>query len=114
MEKSHYAAKAAYQAHTQHGDTRNKTSAILQLYEHWYRNIHHRFARKAERERLLAEPVDTEKAARVECRRVASNAPSAIEGRSRWCAQRVRIGRTWKVPENEEVLQSADCKDKTP
>jgi hypothetical protein len=39
MEKSHYAAKAAYQAYTQHGGTRNKTSAILQLYEHWYRNI---------------------------------------------------------------------------
>jgi hypothetical protein len=114
MEKSHYAAKAAYQALTQHGGTRNKTSAILQLYEHWYRNIQHRFARKAERERLLAEPVDTEKAARMECCRVASNAPSAIEGRSRWHAQRVRIGRAWKVPREEEVLQSMDCGDRTP
>ena len=29
MEKSHYAAKVAYQAHTQHRGIRNKTSAIL-------------------------------------------------------------------------------------
>jgi hypothetical protein len=33
-EKSHYAAKAAYQAHTQHVGTKNKTSAILQLYKY--------------------------------------------------------------------------------
>jgi hypothetical protein len=78
MEKSHYAAKAAYQAHTQHGGIRNKTSAMLQLYEHWYRNIQHRFARNEEHEQLLVEPVDTKKVARMECHRVAS-----IEGRSR-------------------------------
>jgi hypothetical protein len=58
--------------------------------------------------------MDTEKAARVECRRVASNAPSAIEGRNRWRTQKVQISRVWKVLGNEEVLQSMDCGDRTP
>jgi len=38
MEKSHHAAKAANQHHTQHNGTKDRTSAIVQQYQHWYRN----------------------------------------------------------------------------
>jgi len=43
MEYSHYAAKAAYQRHTQHSSGRAKKSPLVQTYQHWYRIIHHRF-----------------------------------------------------------------------
>jgi hypothetical protein len=62
------------------------------------------FARNEERTWLFAQPVGTMQGARVECQRIISNAPSAIEGRSRWLAQRVQVGRMWKVPRIEEGL----------
>ena len=59
MEKSHHAAKSSLQHHTQHDGTGRRISAIVQQYQHWYRNIQHRFANKAKlREMSLQRPID--------------------------------------------------------
>jgi hypothetical protein len=59
MEKSHHAAKSNLQHHTQHGGTEKKTSAIVQHYQHWFKNIQHRFANKAKlREISLQRPIE--------------------------------------------------------
>ena len=42
MEKSHYAAKTAYHKHIQHSGGKNRSSAIIQTYEWWFRVIQHR------------------------------------------------------------------------
>lgn len=43
MEYMRYAAKAAYQRHTQHGGGKSKKSPLEKTYQHWYRIIQHRF-----------------------------------------------------------------------
>ena len=92
MEKTHHAAKAANQNHTQHFGTKSKTSAIVQQYEHSYRNIQHRFVRNERLAWERAKPVDQNAVDTVERRRVASNSPGVIEGRDQWRAERVREG----------------------
>lgn len=95
MEKSHHAAKASNQNHTQHGGTKNKTSAIVQQYEHWYRNIQHRVLKGEEKALLKSKPVDEEALAAFRRHSLASTLPSVAEGRRRWRQSRVRIGRVW-------------------
>jgi hypothetical protein len=41
MEKMHYAAKSAFQRHTQHGGGTGRVSPIVQTYEWWYKGIQH-------------------------------------------------------------------------
>jgi hypothetical protein len=41
MEKTHYQAKTAYTKHTQHDGTDLGHSAIVQIFEWWYRVIQH-------------------------------------------------------------------------
>lgn len=106
MEKTHHAAKAANQNHTQHSGTKSKTSAIVQQYEHWYRNIQHRFVRNERLAWERAMPVDQNAVDRVERRRVASNSPGVIEGRNRWRAQRVREGSRYVVREDPSTTGS--------
>ena len=106
MEKTHHAAKAANQNHTQHFGTKSRTSAIVQQYEHWYRNIQHRFVRN---ERLASEramPVDQNAIDRVERRRIASNSPGVIEGQNHWRAQRVRDGSRYVMHEDPSIIET--------
>jgi hypothetical protein len=97
MEKSHYAAKAANQRHTQHGGGRARKSCILQQYEHWYRNIQHRYATKVRMEQeasnVVHEPVD--ESSTIERRRVASNNSNAALEHQGWRATRVCVGSVW-------------------
>lgn len=97
IEKSHHAAKAANQAHTQHGGTAARTSVIVQQYEHWYRNIQHRYTRRIEVEKTRAtrSPEDTSAAASEERRRVAWQTSSAATSHCEWRAGRVRQGSRW-------------------
>jgi hypothetical protein len=46
MEDSHHAAKIAYQRHMQHSGGRKKKSLLVQLFQHWYRIVAHRFRNK--------------------------------------------------------------------
>lgn len=63
MEMSHHAAKAANQQHTQHGGGRKRKNALLQQYEHWYRNIQHRITTKArlkEAQNVVLDPAEVD------------------------------------------------------
>jgi hypothetical protein len=107
MEKSHHAAKAATQNHTQHGGTSNKTSIIVQQYEHWYRNIQHRFVKKQQCATSKSFTEDEEEMTKFLRRSAASKAPSVVEGRNRWRQTRVRKGSVWSQRiEQLEVPQS--------
>jgi len=104
MEKSHYAAKAANQRHTQHGGGRARKSCILQQYEHWYRNIQHRYAAKLRME-LLANDVISEHgdgSSLLERRRAASNNSNASVEHEKWRATRVRSGSVYIAREPTE------------
>ena len=98
MEKSHHAAKAANQHHTQHGGTKDRTSAIVQQYQHWYRNIQHRFA-KQERLKDVANRRSMEDDAIImaatEKKRMAYNTSNAMDAARRWREGRSRLGRAW-------------------
>lgn len=97
MEKSHHAAKAATQCHTQHGGTSARTSIILQQYQHWYRNIQHRYARKAAKELADSQhpAPDLAAIAAVRRRREAWSASSAASGHQAWREGCIRHGRSW-------------------
>lgn len=98
MEKSHHAAKAANQHHTQHNGTKDRTSAIVQQYQHWYRNIQHRFAKKERLQRINnVRSVENDEfiAAALQKKRMAYNASDAVEGARRWREDRTRVGRAW-------------------
>lgn len=108
MEKSHYAAKAANQRHTQHGGGRARKSCILQQYEHWYRVIQHRYAAKLRMELLennivTSEPEDG--LSQVERRRAASNNSNASLEHQKWRATRVRSGSVYIAREQVEEDQ---------
>ena len=62
MEYSHHAAKSAYHKHTQHGGGKKKISPLLQIYEHWYRIIHHRFRNKEMKEVGIQVAIGTQEA----------------------------------------------------
>jgi hypothetical protein len=97
MEKSHHAAKSSLQHHTQHGGTERRSSAIVQQYQHWYRNIQHRFANKAKlREMSLHAPiVDANKAQISERKRLAYHTSGANVAHAAWTATRIRVGSRW-------------------
>lgn len=109
MEKSHHAAKAANQAHTQHGGTKARTSVIVQQYQHWYRNIQHRYARKFEKEQAQSQrtPEDQSALASESRRRAAWNNSSAAASHRAWRAGRVRQGRRW-VLSQDTINSSTD------
>lgn len=96
MEKSHHAAKAANQRHTQHGGGRGRKSCILQQYEHWYRNIQHRYAAKVRMEEANNVFTDQDEVDATNRRREASNNSNAAEAHELWRATRVRVGSVWK------------------
>jgi hypothetical protein len=95
MEKSHHIAKAATQSHTQHGGTSARSSIILQQYQHWYRNIQHRYARKAEKELANSQLPQPELATNeaAERRREAWISSTAAASHQAWRDRRVREGR---------------------
>jgi hypothetical protein len=109
MEKSHHAAKSSLQHHTQHGGTERRTSAIVQQYQHWYRNIQHRFANKAKlREISLHAPtVDANKAQITERKRLAYHSSGANVAHAAWTATRIRVGSRW-VGRAVEVPPASD------
>ena len=102
MEKSHHAAKAATQAHTQHGGTGNRTSVIVQQYQWWYRCIQHRHARKEQlkHDKAVQGMPDVEKLHAAAQRREAWHESSAAAAHEAWQNKRQREGKHW-VPLNE-------------
>lgn len=116
MEKSHHAAKAATQGHTQHGGTVARTSVIVQQYEWWYRCIQHRYTRKEQKKvvELQAAPVDQNAISAAAKRRAAwwaSSAPAACEqwrsgchrDRKRWV-----VGDTGEMEDIQDTVTPAD------
>ena len=105
MEKSHHAAKSSLQHHTQHGGTERRSSAIVQQYQHWYRNIQHRFANKAKlREMSLHAPTpNAHKAQITERKRLAYHSSCANVAHAAWTATRTRVGSRW-VGRRDEVV----------
>jgi hypothetical protein len=114
MEKSHHAAKAANQHHTQHGETKERTSSIVQQYQHWYRNIQHRFF-KQERIMVVANERSLEDeaimVAGIEKRRTAYNTSSAKDAARRWRDRRSRVGRVWMSNVETDVLEDGGSID---
>lgn len=103
MEKSHHAAKASSQYHGQHGGTKNRTSIIVQQYEFWYRNIHHRYEAKLQKKLRDAEGTlpDPEVIAAASQKRNAWYASNAAATCASWREGRVRRGRRYVLPEEE-------------
>lgn len=121
MEKSHHAAKAASQAHTQHGGTKDRTSIIVQQYQHWYRNIQHRYARKMAQQSTASACSAAEAshvAEEAQRRRRAWTSSGAAARLSEWREGRVRQGRRWgPIAESyirQEGLDTGDTIDTTP
>jgi hypothetical protein len=103
MEHSHHMAKTCYQRHTQHGGGKNKKSALVQTYQHWYRIIAHRFRNKelALNASNLAANIDIlEKIAQ---RREASVQSSAAAHTALWRDKRIRKGSRWVSNEDDVV-----------
>lgn len=98
MEYSHYAAKSAYQRHTQHNGGKSKKSPLLQTYQHWYRIIQHRFQeqveKSSERENHEGEQWLTMEA-QIEKRREASLNSPAQAHHLLWRQKCHRIGSKW-------------------
>lgn len=109
MEHSHYAAKAAYQRHTQHGGGRSIKSPLLQTYQHWYRIIQHRFREQAEYDAEI-QSHETEEwltvQAKIEKRREASLASSAKAHSILWRQKCQRVGSKWIPQENLAVVET--------
>jgi len=107
MEYFHYAAKAAYQRHTQHEGGKSKKSPLLQTYQHWYRIIHHRFREQTE---LDAESQSHESdewltaEAKIEKRRTTSLASSARAHSELWRQKCQRVGSKW-VPHEDHATE---------
>jgi len=103
MENSHHAAKAAYQRHTQHSRGKNRKSALLQTYEHWYRIIQYRF-RNLEFQTNDSEPTDDtpDMEVAIQARRERYLASSASAHWIAWKATRTRQGSRW-VPNSQQV-----------
>lgn len=105
MEKSHHAAKAATQGHTQHGGTAARTSVIVQQYEWWYRCIQHRYTRK-EQKKLAdsqAVPVDPSALDAAARRRAAWWASGAAAASEEWRSGRHRDKNRWVVRDTDSV-----------
>ena len=109
MEKSHHAAKAATQGHTQHGETAARTSVIVQQYKWWYRCIQHRYTRKeqkklAESQAAQVDPSAIAAAARRRDAWWASNATAASE---EWRSRRHKDRNRWVVRDTNS-MEDAD------
>jgi len=106
MENSHHAAKSAYQRHTQHSGGRNRKSALLQTYEHWYRIIQHRFRSLEFHTDAQESTDDTEDIeASIQARRERYLASSASAHWLEWKATCTRQGSRW-VPTSKEAGQN--------
>lgn len=109
MEKSHHAAKAASQAHTQHGGTKDQTSIIVQQYQHWYRNIQHRYARRIAQQASSSAVISAEAtrvAGEAQRRRLAWSASRAAPTLREWRKGRVRQGRRWVPIDEIDICQN--------
>lgn len=114
MEKSHHAAKASTQYHSQHGGTKKRVSIVVQQYQFWYRNIQHRYEAKLELKRREAQrPVpDLARTSAASKRRNAwwaSDAPVACEA---WREGRNRVGSRYVSQDN--VAESSRCNEGIP
>ena len=86
MEYSHYAAKAAYQRHTQHGGGKSKKSPLIQTFQHWYRIIQHKFVEEEKKSQsLLDTDVLLEKETLIQKHRLASISSSTKAYSKLWC-----------------------------
>ena len=95
MEKSHHQAKAANQAHTSHDGGKARISVILQQFQHWYRNIQHRYNKKLECSRVAHTPVDDARSAAACTRRERWHQSSAAIALENWRSRRKRVGKVW-------------------
>ena len=102
MEKSHHQAKAAHQAHTTHGGGKARTSAILQQFHHWYRNIQHRYRKKMEIQGAVPNPADGPRAVAASRRRERWHQSNAANACEEWRSRRRRVGGAYVI---EEVVE---------
>ena len=110
MEKSHHAAKASSQTHSQHGGTAERTSVIVQQYEFWYRNIQHKYDAKLKKkirdaESTLPDPAVIAAAERRRNAWYASNAAAACEA---WRGTRIREGKRYVACDEEDDQGGCD------
>lgn len=115
MEKSHHAAKASTQYHSQHGGTKKRVSIVVQQYQFWYRNIQHRYEAKVEkraREDIQPAP-DPEVISAAARRRDAWWASDAAAACGAWREGRERVGSQYvESQEGDEGLPAnASCGD---
>lgn len=108
MEKSHHAAKATYHRHTQHGGGKLRKSPLLQVYEHWYRIIQHRFKNKSlhDSEEFLNLTGDVA----IRARRDRSISSSAAAHHAAWRETCTRQGSRW-VPNSEDLREDVAVTD---
>ena len=117
MEKSHHAAKASTQYHSQHGGTKKRVSIVVQQYQFWYRNIQHRYEAKVEKrareeQRPAPDPTMTSAALRRRDAWWASDAAAACDA---WRQVRERVGSQYVSQESEEGSSaSASCNEGNP
>jgi hypothetical protein len=101
MEKSHHQAKAANQAHTSHDGGKAHISVILQQFQHWYRNIQHRYNMKLECSRSVHTPLDDARSAAAYRRRERWYQSSAAAALENWRSRRRRVGKLWLTDDLE-------------
>jgi len=120
MEKSHHAAKASTQYHSQHGGTTKRVSIVVQQYQFWYRNIQHRYEAKLELKRQQAlrsvpNMVATTAASKRRKAWWASDAPTACaawrEGRNRVSSRYVSQLMEAKGTESSRCNEGVPCVD---
>ena len=99
MEKSHHAAKAATQSHSQHGGTEKHHSIIVQQYQWWYRCIQHRYTVRANQEfaEANAPPIDEQAIGRAKRRRETWHDSDARAASASWRSGREWDGRRWVI-----------------
>lgn len=108
MEYSHYAAKSAYQRHTQHEGGKSKKSPLIQTYQHWYRIIQHRFRETEKQTRLDNEALHAETnidEVRIWIKREAAINSSVALHAALWRAKCDRVGSKW-VPRSQAIPES--------
>lgn len=99
MEKSHHQAKAAHQAHTAHGGGKARTSAVLQQFQHWYRNIQHRYRKKMEIQEAVPHPDDGPRALAASRRRERWHQSNVAIACEEWRSRRRRVGGAYVLEE---------------
>ena len=109
MEKSHHAAKAAYHRHTQHSGGQKIRSPLLQVFEHWYEIIQHRFRNQNLQDTNEFDHV-TDVDVVLQARRERSIHSSASAHHSVWRATCIREGSRWvpQVNSQEPIVNSEE------